>query len=511
MSAKWIRSKQWDDQNIPTWAWPAKFLLRAFSSIPLAVVLLSLVALYCTAASVPVGLLVLGLTYAVYAATLLGVVVVGAGVPIAIMRLLWRPAGSGARALRFAASVLGSLVLVTVFAGLWEKFLWPRLHYDAATGNGVRLFASFVGEFESVTLRRLPWLEMSELEFYSWWPLRLVLTLFVVNMIVATVRRIEFTLPNLGVLTVHTGIVTIALGSMYYGALKQEGDTLLIAGEPASDGTPTAGLPQSGFYDNTRTVLWVRQEGQLWEQRPIWVPRYNDYNIGAAGAETAMVKVGHEHTGSDRGRTLNRLVPRPTDDTRLDEDLEFRVIGYASYAEPTKDFVRSTPRPGQKPRPVRFAELFVQQNLHSHASTADMRADFYFLPDDPARRLAQTDVFALEYVRGMNEERFRALGEVLPRNARHALVIEGRSAGVDAAPALLDHHPGVSERGQQRRDRADHPSGRRSVRAVGVSPVSGDQPGHAAGRGCRWSAEPTRGRPGDPGALHRRIQNPDLP
>ena len=35
MSAKWVRSKQWDDQHIPAWAWPLRFLLRTFSGIPL--------------------------------------------------------------------------------------------------------------------------------------------------------------------------------------------------------------------------------------------------------------------------------------------------------------------------------------------------------------------------------------------------------------------------------------------------------------------------------------------
>jgi hypothetical protein len=79
MSAKWVRSKAWDDKHLAGWLWPAKAVLRAFSSIPLAVVLLTFVALYAVLASVPIGLIVLGVTYVFYCVTVL-VALVGAGV-----------------------------------------------------------------------------------------------------------------------------------------------------------------------------------------------------------------------------------------------------------------------------------------------------------------------------------------------------------------------------------------------------------------------------------------------
>src|SRR3954454_4258870 len=81
MSAKWVRSKQWDDQHIPGWAWPLRFLLRTFSGIPLAVCLLSCVVLYATLASVPIGLLALAPTYILLALGLAAAVGFGAGVP----------------------------------------------------------------------------------------------------------------------------------------------------------------------------------------------------------------------------------------------------------------------------------------------------------------------------------------------------------------------------------------------------------------------------------------------
>src|ERR1043165_1802545 len=100
MSAKWIRSKQWDEEHIPKWAWPLKVLLRTFSSIPLAVCLLSLVVLYAILARAPAGLVALGVTYLLYLLTLLATHGVVAIVPVLIMRRIWKPT-PGRGAMRF--------------------------------------------------------------------------------------------------------------------------------------------------------------------------------------------------------------------------------------------------------------------------------------------------------------------------------------------------------------------------------------------------------------------------
>lgn len=434
MSAKWIRSKQWDDEHIPSWAWPVKFLLRAFSSIPTAVVLLSLVVVYAILASVPIGLIVLGLTYLIYGLTLLATVAVLGIVPVLILRILWKPKTPGAAAGRFVVSVLAAVVLCALAAEVWYLFAWPRLMYVPAVpatatspevpAHGVRLFADFVEEYRSITLRRLPGFEMSELEFYSWWPLRVILLLFVVNLVVATVRRIEFSFPYIGVLTVHTGIVVIALGSIYYKGLKQEGDTLLWAGEPGPDGRPIPGPPQGGFYDNTRAALWIRINDAEWEQRPIQPPRYNDYNLNAGGGVTVFDAMGGTRQAElDRGRTLSIPVPRP-EGSRTDPDLSFRLVGYAVYAEPRPTWVKADPPADGKAQPVRFAQLIGKQASRTDSGRGPMKAPFFFLPDLPAQRLGETEVFGLEYTRGMPDQRFIDLAETLPDNALHALVVE---------------------------------------------------------------------------------------
>ena len=442
MSAKWQRSKRWDDDNIPPGAWPARVLLRAFSSIPLAVVLLTFIALYAVAASVPVGLLALAPTWAVYALTLLGAVGVVAVAPTFVLVRLTRRAP---RAPRFAAAVIALVVLTVAAMGLWSRLIWPALHYDPATGRGLRLFAGFCEQYRSTTMRRLPMLEMSELEFYSWWPLRVVLLAFVANMVTATVRRIEFTFVNIGVLTVHTGIVMIALGSVYYRGLKLEGDTLLLAGEPGPDGTPAPGPPEEVFYDNTRVALWAQQHG-TWEQRPLSsVPRYNDYGLGAAGP-TALDAVGRRFAPSDEGfeRPLTLRVPEarppaPGSPPPVDGDIALRILGYAGYAEGVQDWVRGAPGPGQSPTPGRFLDFVAQ-----FPGQARSAFRFFVIPDQPAHRWdTKEDAIAVEWTRGMSEDRWASLTSDFPAGASHALVVEVPEAeGREAFRAVYAATPG---------------------------------------------------------------------
>ncbi len=431
MNAKWIRSKQWDDEHIPRWAWPAKFLLRLFSSVWFGIALLVLVGVYGALASIPAGIVALLPTVAFYGLTLLAVVV-AVFVPLAVVRFVWRPSERRGRNVRFAITLLGGAALIVVAWEVWYLAVWPRLQYDPATGKGVRFFADFCHRYRATTLRRLPGMEMSELEFYSWWPLRTVLLLFVSNMIVATVRRIEFTFERIGVLMVHSGIVVIALGSAYYSGLKKEGDTILLAGQPDAQGKPGPGQPVGMFYDNTATALWIRQRGGAhapqWEQRRIQPPRYNDYGLRAAGERTVLGEIGRADASSDGGRTLSLPVePLAGVRSTLDDDVRLRIVGYASYAEAGQDWIEGTaPTDGSKggANPVRFARL--ESAVDENGKTAEKKLgfSFFFMPREAKDRLAETEAFGIEFAAGMDQRRWKDLQANLPAGAQHAIIVE---------------------------------------------------------------------------------------
>lgn len=66
--------------------------------------------------------------------------------------------------------------------------------------------------------------ELTEMEWFNWWPFHLLCALLALSLILVTVRRIRFNLPNLGVWTVHAGIIVLMLGCVVYFGLKREGD-----------------------------------------------------------------------------------------------------------------------------------------------------------------------------------------------------------------------------------------------------------------------------------------------
>ncbi|MBS0190421.1 MAG: hypothetical protein U0573_14140 [Phycisphaerales bacterium] len=442
MSAKWRRSLAWDDRNFPQWAWALKALLRLFSSIPLAVVLLLLVVFYGILASVPVGIVVLGLTQLFYGATLVAAAAVPAAIGVFLVRKITPPG-----AIRFVISFVALLAGATVGVLLWLWFAWPKLRYDPVGPTGVRFFAQFIEANKAITLRRLPGMEMSELEFYGWWPLRLVLVLFVVNMIVATVRRIEFNFKNIGVLTVHSGIVLIALGSIYYNGLKREGDTLLLASQRGAGEEPEPGPLVNSFYDSTLVSLYVQEFGQFGpsglEQRVLnGIPRYNNYNLGAFSGKS-MLEAGNRKRpwiGVAEEGALD--VPVQSYPLKLvDPSVRFRVVGYAAYADPVEDWKQVDPasltgiREGFRLNPLRT--VFLTSGLADEKGVTNDKPvfSFFFLPGMPARRLSVNDVMGVEYTlgpgAGMTAERWADLSTPLPTDTEHALIVEipGKDGG----------------------------------------------------------------------------------
>lgn len=422
MSHKWQRSKKWDDEHIPSWAIGVKFLFRAFSSITLAVVLLVFIAVYATMASVPVGLIVLAPTYLFYALTLVVPLAVVWVALIVVVNKLARSRGS-----RFAVSLAGVILTGLACAWLWSTLAWPALRYDPIGGTGVRFFAEAVEQYKSTTLRRMPRFEMTELEFYSWWPMRVALIAFVLNMFVATVRRIEFSFHNVGVLTVHTGIIVIALGSVYYQKLKKEGNTMLVAGVDPSSGIQGIGPPQGAFFDNTRVVLDVRQDKSgmgtaPWEQRPLrGLPRYNDYGMGAGVPEGSESLKSRDRTDV-AGRTLS--IEAPPTSKLVDADIRFRVVGYASYATLENDWIRVAPELARGPlQPLRVISIFPSVAVEQW-STDEPLTSFAVLPGVPAGRVREGPQLGFEYTLSMEEVRWNDLCAELPANTSHALVIE---------------------------------------------------------------------------------------
>jgi hypothetical protein len=254
LSVKYERIKQ-QDMALPG---PIRWLTRAFSSVTLAVILLTLVALYGLVASVPLGYLAkLGTVFLCAALPGLAIVfgyrvltgkVLAQSFPTSTAR--WFVALTGVVLAGAGAVAIGWQGVVLIHGSEWYKLNQATVVY------------------------RLPFFEMTEQEFYGWWPMKAILGLFVVNMSWATIRRIEFKFVNIGVLTVHVGIVMIATGSIFYNANKLEGDALLWR----QDIRP--GAVVNRFYDASRPALYFLTPTQRVMVDLPTLPRYNDYPLG---------------------------------------------------------------------------------------------------------------------------------------------------------------------------------------------------------------------------------------
>ncbi len=425
MSKKWHRNKAWEDANL-TGAWtPLRLVLRAFSSIPLAVVLLLFVSLYATLASVPVGMIARIPTLLIVS----GMYLILLGVPIMITLYIVRKGmGDQHKGLRF---IVMFLVVITMGLGLtllWRSAIWPNLKYHTSDGSGFMLFRSIVEEYKSTTVRRLPMLEMTELEFYAWWPMRLALILFVINMIVATIRRIEFNFKNLGVLSVHTGIVIIALGSIFYQRFKLEGDTLLPAGTDTLQGPA-----QRAFYDREDVTLYVAQARTpnaqpRFEQRPLnELPLYNAYGLEAGmpgGVKTLSDIMGREIENTDKGRTLDQDVPTGPG-TLVDPDIQFRIVGFAPYATLEDEWYQSDTYLEDEQNPYRKVDLHFTRNApEGIVQESDPIFFFNFFLSEPANRIRFNDLMAIEYTRNMDAQRWNDLRQDFRVEFQHGLIIE---------------------------------------------------------------------------------------
>lgn len=74
-------------------------------------------------------------------------------------------------------------------------------------------------------VRQMRLFEMTEYEWFIWWPFTLLSALLVLNMTVVTLRRIPFRPVNYGVWMIHAGVISLCLSSVWYFAAKVEGDT----------------------------------------------------------------------------------------------------------------------------------------------------------------------------------------------------------------------------------------------------------------------------------------------
>jgi len=100
----------------------------------------------------------------------------------------------------------------------WANNVW----FGIATLVAIFVYSSLGSAIPP--LRQHALLEMTEMEWFHWWPFKLLIGLMCITIVVVTIKQIPFKLINAGVWTIHAGIIILALGSVYYFSTKLEGD-----------------------------------------------------------------------------------------------------------------------------------------------------------------------------------------------------------------------------------------------------------------------------------------------
>lgn len=107
----------------------------------------------------------------------------------------------------------------------------PLVRFFSSIRVGVGLLAAILvyACFASALPQVRGAVEMTEMQIFRHWIFTSLIVLFAFVLILATLLRISFRMVNLGVLTVHTGLLMLVVGSIVYFARKIEGDTLVLS------------------------------------------------------------------------------------------------------------------------------------------------------------------------------------------------------------------------------------------------------------------------------------------
>jgi len=110
-------------------------------------------------------------------------------------------------------------------------------------------------------LREHRLLEMTEYEWFNWWPFYTLVALVCLNMATVTVRRIPLTAVNAGVWMIHSGIIVMCLGCVIYFGTKLEGDVVVARGRlqidvPGAETVEMRAMPGASTFVNAEDGMW---------------------------------------------------------------------------------------------------------------------------------------------------------------------------------------------------------------------------------------------------------------
>ncbi len=111
------------------------------------------------------------------------------------------------------------------------------------------------------------WFELTDVQFFNAWPMRVLAGLLAVNLLTVSFGRIPMTLPRLGVWCIHIGIIVLLFGMVQYFSQKTEGLALVRTGETVN-----------WYHDAHERALYLKSDSRKATPIPLpTLPRFKAY------------------------------------------------------------------------------------------------------------------------------------------------------------------------------------------------------------------------------------------
>jgi hypothetical protein len=150
--------------------------------------------------------------------------------PLLIVQLLFLQLGEfGSLWWYIATSPFVVLAIPNAFTSVWfgVSVLATLFIYCSIGSAGFPISFAIWEPATWVNLREMRGLEMTEFEWFHWWPFKMLVTILCLNMATVTLLKIPLNILSVGVWSIHCGVITMVLGSVVYFSNKVEGDVLI--------------------------------------------------------------------------------------------------------------------------------------------------------------------------------------------------------------------------------------------------------------------------------------------
>ncbi|MBC8203119.1 MAG: hypothetical protein H8E91_04750 [Planctomycetes bacterium] len=145
----------------------------------------------------------------------------------ALVLLFWRSGEIGSVWWYLLVPTCIAIAFIDLFTTVWLGIttLCTLFVYCSVGSSGVPVSFAILEPQTWVNVRES--MEMTEFEWFHWWPFKWLVALLCLNMSIVTLRRIPFNILTIGVWSIHGGVIVMVIGCVVYFAKKVEGDVVV--------------------------------------------------------------------------------------------------------------------------------------------------------------------------------------------------------------------------------------------------------------------------------------------